>query len=74
MCSSDLMNIEEIAHAMVTMSLQEEERLRMGEAGYKRVNAFYRIEQMKAVYQDIYKGFSDKQGLEWTEEPFSIGK
>ena len=69
-----IMNIEEIAHAMVTMSLQEEERLRMGEAGYKRVNAFYRIEQMKAVYQDIYKGFSDKQGLEWTEEPFSIGK
>ena len=48
--------------------------MRMGEAGYKRVNAFYRIEQMKAVYQDIYKGFSDKQGLEWTEEPFSIGK
>ena len=73
-----IMNIEEIAHAMVTMSLQEEERLRMGEAGYKRVNAFYRIEQMKdvyrEVYQDIYKGFSDKQGLEWTEEPFSIGK
>ena len=59
---------------MVTMSSQEEERLRMGEAGYKRVNAFYRIEQMKAVYQDIYKGFADKQGLEWTEEPFSIGE
>ena len=68
------MNIEEIAHAMVTMSIQEEDRLRMGEAGYKRVNAFYRIEQMKAVYQDIYKEFSEKQGIAWTEEPFSISK
>ena len=65
---------EEIAQAMITMTEDQEERERMGEAGYKRVNAFYRIEQMKAVYQDIYKGFSDKQGLEWTEEPFSIGK
>ena len=69
-----IMNIEEIAHAMVTMSIQEEDRLRMGEAGYKRVNAFYRIEQMKAVYQDIYKEFSEKQGIAWTEEPFSISK
>ena len=67
-----IMNIEEIAHAMVTMSIYEEDRLRMGEAGYKRVNAFYRIEQMKAVYQEIYQGFADKQGLTWTEEPFRI--
>ena len=57
---------------MVTMSLQEEERLRMGEAGYKR-KCVLPTEQMKAVYQDIYKGFSDKQGLE-DGEPFSIGK
>ena len=67
-----IMNIEEIAHAMVTMSLQEEERLRMGEAGYKRVNAFYRIEQMKDVYREIYKELSDKQKLTWTEEPFVL--
>ena len=67
-----IMNIEEIAHAMVTMSLQEEERLRMGEAGYKRVNAFYRIDQMKDVYREIYKGFSDSQNLSWTEESFKI--
>ena len=47
----------------------------MGEAGYKRVNAFYRIEQMKAVYQEIYKGvFGSSRRLEWTEEPFSIRK
>ena len=62
------MNIEEIAHAMVNMSINEENRKRMGEAGYKRVNAFYRIDQMKDVYREIYKGFSDSQNLSWTEE------
>ena len=60
------MNIEEIAHAMVNMSINEENRKRMGEAGYKRVNAFYRIDQMKDVYREIYKGFSDSQNLSWT--------
>lgn len=44
----------------------------MGEAGYKRVNAFYRIEQMKDVYREIYKELSDKQKLTWTEEPFVL--
>ena len=44
----------------------------MGEAGYRRVNAFYRIDQMKEVYREIYKGFSDRQNLSWTEEPFQI--
>lgn len=66
------MNIEEIAHAMVTMSVNEKDRRRMGEAGYRRVNAFYRIDQMKEVYREIYKGFSDRQNLSWTEEPFQI--
>ena len=67
-----IMNIEEIAHAMVNMSINEENRKRMGEAGYKRVNAFYRIDQMKDVYREIYKGFSDSQNLSWTEESFKI--
>ena len=67
-----IMNIEEIAHAMVTMSVNEKDRRRMGEAGYRRVNALYRIDQMKEVYREIYKGFSDRQNLSWTEEPFQI--
>ena len=66
------MNIEEIAHAMVTMSVNEKDRRRMGEAGYRRVNALYRIDQMKEVYREIYKEFSDRQNLSWTEEPFQI--
>ena len=67
-----IMNIEEIAQAMITMPEDQEERERMGEAGYKRVNAFYRIEQMKDVYREIYKELSDKQKLTWTEEPFGL--
>ena len=67
-----IMNIEESAQAMITMSEDQEERERMGEAGYKRVNAFYRIEQMKDVYRGIYRELSDRQKLDWTEEPFQI--
>ena len=66
------MNIEEIANAMVRMAVYENDRERMGEAGYRRVNAFYRIEQMKAVYQEIYQGFAKKHKIPWTEEPFRI--
>ena len=67
-----IMNIEETANAMVRMAVYEKDRVRMGEAGYRRVNAFYRIEQMKAVYQDIYKGFAEQHKIPWTEEPFQI--
>ena len=44
----------------------------MGEAGYKRVQAFYRIDQMKAVYKEIYQEFAEKQGQSWSEEPFDL--
>ena len=67
-----IMNLEEIAGAMVELALKKEERVKMGEAGYKRVMAFYRIEQMKEVYAEIYKDFAAQQKLEWTEEPFGI--
>lgn len=67
-----IMNIEEIAEAMVTMALYKNERERMGEAGYKRVHAFYRIEQMKAVYQEIYRGFAEQQKADWSEEAFHL--
>ena len=42
----------------------------MGEAGYKRVTSFYRIEQMKETYKEIYRRFAEEQQVEWTEEPF----
>ena len=69
-----IMNIEEIAQAMIDLAEHEDIREAMGEAGYKRVHAFYRIEQMRDVYRDIYKTFAGKRNLTWSEEPFRIGK
>ena len=67
-----IMNIEEIAEAMVTLAWHKELREQMGEAGCKRVKQFYQIEQMKEVYRNIYKEFADQQQIEWTEKPFEI--
>ena len=44
-----IMNLEEIAQAMIDLAQNKKLRYGMGEAGYKRVQAFYRIDQMKAV-------------------------
>lgn len=67
-----IMNLEEIADAMVELALNEKKRTLMGEAGYKRAEAFYRIEQMQAVYEEIYKKFAYDKYVEWTDEPFQI--
>ena len=67
-----IMNIEEIAQAMIKLAENPKERERMGQNGLRRVNGFYRIVQMKEVYKDIYKEFAKKHGLSWSEEPFEI--
>jgi len=54
-----IMNIQEIADAMVLMAQNEKRRKRMGEAGYKRVMKKYRIEDMIETYRNIYKGFEE---------------
>lgn len=67
-----IMNVEEIAHAMVTIALDSELRKRMAEAGYKRVKERYRIDQMRDMYEALYKEMADLQGVTWTEEPFKL--
>lgn len=54
-----IMNAEEIADAMVEMARQKTRREAMGESGYKRLMAKYKIEDMKATYKKIYRGFED---------------
>lgn len=49
-----IMNTEELADAMVYLALHPEERVQMGENGYKRVNNYFRVEQMQQTYQQIY--------------------
>lgn len=67
-----IMNLEEIAQAMIDLAQNKKMRDSMGEAGYKRVQAFYRIDRMKAVYKEIYQEFAEKQGQIWSEEPFDL--
>lgn len=67
-----IMNLEEIAQAMIDLAQNKKMRDSMGEAGYKRVQEFYRIDQMKAVYKEIYQEFAEKQGQIWSEEPFDL--
>ena len=65
-------HLEEIAQAMIDLAIDPEGREQMGEAGYKRVTSFYRIEQMKETYKEIYRRFAEEQQVEWTEEPFQL--
>ncbi len=67
-----IMNLEEIAGAMVELGTNEQLRLKMGENGYNRVMALYTIEEMQSKYQEIYQDFAEWKGLEWREEPFGI--
>ena len=62
-----IMNVEEIAQAMVDLARNEPMRLQMGENGYQRVVSGYQIEHMRQKYQKIYKDFSDSMGLRWEE-------
>ena len=63
-----VMNVEEIAQAMVYMAHHERTRLEMGEIGYKRVMNGYRIEQMRETYEGIYRDFAKSMGLKWENE------
>lgn len=63
-----IMNVEEIARAMIIMARNESMRLRMGENGYQRVTAGYRIETMQDVYRHIYQDFAGSMWLEWEEK------
>lgn len=55
-----VMNQEEIAQAILYLAHHPEERRRMGETGYRRVMARYRIEHMLDAYRRIYADFAEK--------------
>ena len=62
-----IMNIEEIAAAMVRLAQDETLRRQMGENGYRRVCARYRKEQMQHTYWNIYHTLADSMGIAWGE-------
>ena len=67
-----IMNVGEIAQAMVEMAQKKEMRLSMGENGYRRVMAKYRVEYMQKTYWEIYRDFAENMKLEWNEAPVTI--
>ncbi len=69
-----IMNVSEIANAMIEMANSPQMREKMGECGYERVKRRYRIEQMKEVYKDIYEAVGWEYGATWPEEIFDIRK
>lgn len=62
-----IMNVEEIARAMVSMARNKEMRLQMGEIGYQRVLNKYQYTFMIDAYRGIYSDFARNMGLEWEE-------
>ena len=69
-----IMNLEEISEAMVELAENDKMRKDMGEAGYERVMAGYKVQDMKQVYRGIYQEFAKKRNEKWNEEPFRIKK
>jgi glycosyltransferase involved in cell wall biosynthesis len=68
-----IMNVEEIAKAILTLAGDEALRTRMGENGYRRVMAGYKLSDMQETYRNIYQDFAEEAKIPWSEEPFSIG-
>jgi glycosyltransferase involved in cell wall biosynthesis len=67
-----IMDVEEIAQAMLTMAANPALRAQMGENGYRRVNAVYHIDGMKEKYLQIYRDFCEAAGKSWPEKKFEI--
>ncbi|MBQ1901929.1 MAG: GT4 family glycosyltransferase PelF [Lachnospiraceae bacterium] len=53
-----IMNVEDIANAMVSMATNPELTLKMGEVGYQRLMRKYKVEDMRHTYDEIYEGFN----------------
>lgn len=54
-----VMNVEEITAAILELAYSKEKREEMGENGYRRMMSRYKIEDMKATYQRIYRDIED---------------
>lgn len=52
-----IMNVEEIAAAMVDLARHREKRIGMGENGYRRLRSRYLVNDMRETYRQIYRQF-----------------
>ena len=60
-----IMNLEEIADAIVTLATNTQLRMQMGENGYRRVKSRFQKEHMKNTYTQIYHDFAEKLQVPW---------
>ena len=65
-----IMNVKEIAEAMVDLAANPALRRRMGESGYRRLMKKYTIEKMKETYEELYRACAKDMGIVYPEEPF----
>ena len=61
------MNVGEITQAILTLAQNRQLRLQMGENGYQRVTAGYRMEQMLNAYGTIYREFAESMQKPWAD-------
>lgn len=63
-----IMNLEETTDAILTLARDEELRWAMGENGYRRVSGFFKVEDMRDTYREIYAALASKIGARWPEK------
>lgn len=63
-----IMNVGEITQAILTLARDKRRRMQMGENGYHRVTATYRMETMLHAYGEVYKDFAISMQQPWLEE------
>jgi glycosyltransferase involved in cell wall biosynthesis len=69
-----IMNVKEIADAMVNLAANPAQRARMGESGYKRLMSKYTIDQMKDTYEQLYRKCAAALNLAYPSEKFELPK
>ncbi len=62
-----VMNVDEIAEAMVRIAKDPDRARAMGEAGYRRLMLRFRLQDMRGAYAEIYKTVGEELGLTWQE-------
>ena len=67
-----IMNVQEIAQAMIDMAKNTSMRKEMGENGYKRAVTSFRVDQMQKTYEDLYKEIGNKYNKRWPEGKFTL--
>ena len=67
-----IMNVSEIANAIVELALSPAKRHEMGEIGYNRVQKGYQLYQMKETYKKLYENIGWEYGGVMSEEDFEI--